>query len=529
MSDLDFLVVTADDEPVPHLKQLSAFENRRVEVFFRTKAELVALAENVQGGVRGRDDDFPPDAREELDFCQRVRFGYTVLAHPLLDAVRDALIPERIAQLVEEGYRAEALTLFKRASILERIAERDASVACLRRAVAMAAHAYAAANGEHYVPEKFLSMKLDRIEARGGEVDWVRSLLYGSWIVPGAPSLLDAAAAALSKLGVQCPLDGIDELLLEQPPDVAHWKLGDEGYVAIGDSYLFHLDPDANALWQDLSFGAPLRIWQKDSERSRACRTFQLLHRYGLITLRFRSERTAWKRQEGVPSTLAFVTPRGVRFHTEVTEPVVRLPFTPKQFLGAGIMLLQCGHQLENSREDASGAYDARQWGLLESAIARIVERAAGMILAGHGVSPFPLDVYGEAVRRLAELPTAPPDFVVLAHRLQDVRISNVKEADDVIRALDQLVQFIPAALTDPFISESYERGQAFLNLMLKAAEWLKPGMTQHVEHDEVELSKTLVAFANGQDGSRFKPEHLMQMLAWERRFTIGRGTREDT
>ncbi|MBS1868360.1 MAG: hypothetical protein JSS99_01730 [Actinobacteria bacterium] len=406
-SDVDFLVLADGDASYAGTPTVLFADGRRIEVRLRSTGEVAAdrdalwrLAARGPGAAARIPDDL-------LNRCQRLARALPLGDGALAARVQAALPLDELGEIASASFAHRARQAGRLAVALLTLADEAGAAMAAETALTFGAKAWAALRGETYVDAKWLPEQLRRVAARGG-ADAATAQRCGALArrpaaAAQAGAYVRAVLELLPGLGVAgCPL-APERVSLRRRPGVTTWPIAGRLHVLRDGREAFVLGERAARAWRAVVFERPLpAVLERAPEAGPSIAAF---HRLGLVRLAWRGGGTI----AGAPATTPppgaarpALTLGGATPDADAGE-VTLVPLPARRFAAAGMALVWANVMVENAREDAVGALDAGQWGVLAVVARRMLDWAARSLLSAYGVDPLP--AYGEACARLAELP----------------------------------------------------------------------------------------------------------------------------
>ena len=377
-SDIDFLVVSQGNEPMPTMPSVLFVDGRRVEVRTRSEAQLRQQLDRVTSG----------DADEDtLNRVQRFLRAHIVRdGGPDIAALRAVLPYNEFADFMAGWWSARAVQALRYAVALAALGADEEADGWARDGLTQAMKSWAASVGETYIESKWLPRQLDRI----GTHD-----LVTRFRTIGPRTSLDDILAAAAQAGVPTVDNSPDAVRLQRIPDVTTWPIGGRLHVVRNRRDVFALSDAAGQAWRSVVFGRSLTSLPSDVRVELA-----EFVRLGFVGLRWNTEplRPALAMCEIAgaysPPPGTVVPALGVAGAAQEPGAAVTLsPLSADRFAECATTLIWSNIVLENAREDLHGALKNSQWQVADVAAHRLIAMSTRVLLSAFGIHPLPADV----------------------------------------------------------------------------------------------------------------------------------------
>jgi hypothetical protein len=497
-SDIDFLLIDESEEIYAGTPTVLFADGRRIEVRLRSTAQVAAdRAALWQLGSLGA----PAAGRIPADLlnrCQRLSRAFPLREHALVEAVQATMPAEELGAIASRAFAHRSRQCGRYAVALLTLDDPEDAAAWAETALTYGAKAWAALRDETYVETKWLAEQLRRARERGGEdaetVDRLRELLPRSSAGLPAAVYVERALTVLPELGVGgCGVDP-DRVTLRRQPGVTTWPIAGQLHVLRDQRDVLVLNGAAARAWRRVVFERPLPtiLDETDGEERRA---LAALHRLGLMRLAWRGGGTITTAAPVTPPPGAVSPPLTLRGATPDTRGIgiTLVPIPARRFAAAGMALVWGNVMVENAREDALGARDHEQWGVLEAVTRRMLRRAALSVLSAHGVDPLPAQE--EACARLAELSDldrALVERVLGAER--DVTIDGPATAEGAVAAVEDVVAQLRATIGAEEFPQSFLDADGWRSTLETFYDWVRIGAHLDSEFPLDDLRDVLLA-----------------------------------
>jgi hypothetical protein len=389
-SDIDFLVVTAEDEQRPLMPSVMFIHGRRVEVRYRSERALRQSVLSIEGlSAAERSLEIPED---DLDRMQRFARSIALRGAPELAGLHSLLSAAQLQDIVARWFEARARNAARYTVAYLALGSLGDAAGWLASATLMAAKMWGARHGESYLEPKWISRQLERAGAPASLRRRVEAALLPG-LQPSAHDI-EAGLQLLAELGLTGCENAPRHLSLMRRTEVTTWRFGARVHVVRDARDVFVFDDDTARLWQTLPFGAPLDEAVRVAGTPTRCNRLAQLERLGLVRFCWcDGGRETLRSDEITPpsgGSPVWISLDGARF-AGAAESIQLLPSTAQRFGAAGMALVWQHVLVENAREDAIGARASAQWGVLRACIARIVRHAHLALMSGRGVQPLPM------------------------------------------------------------------------------------------------------------------------------------------
>lgn len=435
-SDVDFVLIDPRDRRHPTMPTVLFIDRRRVEVRVRSALEMRREAEPLlRGSGRSRSAWLRLD-EEGLDRCQRFAHSLPLRNRALVDAVRREIPADRLGEAIDAWFREGARESARCSVALRSLGREDGAVGWARSALTLAAKSWLARRGETYLAKKWIMEQLDRVPDGGEMRRRVRELESPARAGLGAGAYVRSVVGFLHDVGIDgCDADAANVELIRKR-NVTTWPIGSRIHLVRDRRDVFMLSESAGRLWRSLRFRRPIpELLDRLSPHDAAL--LSELHRLGLIGIGWRGAGEIRARRV---TTLApamgrpLLSVRGGEAGAEA--PIRLLPLDARRFSEAGLSMVYVNMVIENAREDAVGAMAARQWGVFERAVRRMLRHLSMAALDAHGVHPLPpVEEVHLSLRELEDLPETLRDGV--AKLDAELRVDGSADAAHVLREVD--------------------------------------------------------------------------------------------
>jgi hypothetical protein len=185
-------------------------------------------------------------------------------------------------------------------------------------------------------------------------------------------------------------------------------------------------------------------------------------------------------------------------------EHARRLPLPAERFAAAGVTFTWANLLLENAREDAVGAYEHRQWKVLEAAFRQMVTRGCVMLLSAYGVAPAP--PLEEVAVRLSELPGLDRRLVEQALALQSLDIRSAADVPAAHEHTEAFVARLSDALRGGVFPTAVESSDAWRGVLEIGHDWVRFGAFLGVPFPSQVVPEDFLASRGGQAHMLMRP-----------------------
>jgi len=477
-SDVDFVAIVDDGTRVATMPYVLFVHERRVEVRFlsrdRLERELEELRAELDAGLAA------PSTRiswNQLERCQRFVHCHPIFNAEYIDALKETLGVEALGRIVRAWFVDFARETGRYAVAMHVLDEHEAARAWLRTAGFHALKAYVAGRGEHYLGSKWLELQMDRCGVAPAIRSRLRALLFdpGQGLSPAEQ--VERGVALLADLAV----DGVEldarQVRFGGKPDVSTWQIGRHVHVVRGGD-VFRLGPAAASAWRSVELGRPCldaidaqRFPETAARRKRHLADFA---RKGLIGLSWGDEPIRARQEaESCPSPFPagpVLSVDGARLVESAASEVQLLPMPAVRFAEAGVNLTWAHVGVENAREDSLGALRKQQWGVLEYTLQRMVQTAAMVALAAHGITPQPpLEEATLVAARLLKLDAALRETI---RKVEATPIGSELDAQRSFAAADEVVRTLRQLAGESSFPTSFETEEGWCETILYGYDW---------------------------------------------------------
>lgn len=486
-SDIDITIVPNDGK-VPPMSTLVAMHDtldgpRPIDITFETKDTLLGLAATIAGVSR---DQPQAAAREALLRAHRIRYAFALQNEAAVDEIRSAFDERNLSALCAQEAARAATDAVTRSRIYALLGQESRAQWEARTAVEWAAQAWAARRGETYLG-KWLFERLLRAGMPNDLFTKVTAIVAGQ----GAPSpeflrdcqqalvLLEAADVSVTSANV----------VVSPAPDIHGFEIGGTVYLTNGNNEILMLTEAASSVWKCLGPRALIRdvLVEGAIDAGSRQRALLELHAKRLIVLEHSESTYRWESTEPIDQLGSdqverpIITVMGAKFQTSCPYAIRTLPMTAKAFAGAGMAMITRLILMQNTRDDAIGAFEAEQWGAFSTAVRRIARDICAVHLLSRGIHPVAdrADIF--SIGR--ETGAIPGQLLTEAEALDRVMVRNRAEASSVARELERMIDAIPEALTAPPIRDCYRTATAYMQSLDLALPWLQLGERAGLRH----------------------------------------------
>ncbi len=478
-SDVDFVAVFESGLEPPTMPYILFIDGRRIEVRLLTSRRLrreLAQVRNAAASGRAAVARLPWNL---LERCQRFMGALPIHAPALLRALQAELGDEALGTAVALWFEDFACQAGRYAVAMLALGEGDYARAWIRTAVFHAAKSHVARLGERYMSPKWLSLQLERAAVDADRVRRLQTLLHDAHRQP-------AEAAVASGIGLmrEFGVAGVDlapeKVVLGRVAGVSTWQVGERVHVLRGRD-VFAFDDEAARTWRAISYGTPCTAiaaapgGSVGAERRRAL--LAEFSRSGLVSLRWKGSGEIRARERATAAPVAgspLISVAGARLSDGQGRSVQLLPMPAERFVEAGLEMTWANIGLENAREDALGAAQRGQWGVLEYALQRMVQTACMIALGAYGVTPQP--TLEEATLEAIRLLPLGDALVAVIRELETCSISSEADARDRLAAADDLALRLRTLGGDPRFPASFDTAAGWRGTILASYDWVNLG-----------------------------------------------------
>ena len=406
-SDIDFVAIV-DHGPEPATMPYILFiDGRRIEVRMLSSARLGRELAGVRRALARGPRAVARLSWNLLERCQRFMGALPIHNAELIRSLQAELGDAELGRAVTLWFEDFARQAGRYAVAMLALDQPEYAQAWVKTAAFHAAKSHVARLGEHYMGPKWLSLQLDRAAVDRERVNRLTELLHMPHGQGRETQTLADGIALVRDFGVSGVSLAPEKVLVGGVKGVTTWQIGERVHV-LRDRDVFALDGDAARTWRTITFGTPCTTIASGNhgnlspERRRAL--LADFSRTGLITLNWKGGGVIRARQRRTAAPVArspLISIDGARLSEG--RSIQLLPLPASRFAEAGLEMTWANIGLENAREDALGAQQRGQWGVLEYALQRMVQTACMVTLGAHGVTPQPTleEATLEAIRLL--------------------------------------------------------------------------------------------------------------------------------
>ena len=494
-SDIDFLLLDDSEETYAGTPTVLFVAGRRVEVRIRStreaaddRAALWRLGAGGEGAARRIPDDL-------LNRCQRLARAVPLRGESLVAAVQATLPADELERIASRAFAWRSRQRGRLAVALLALGQHESAAAWAEAALTFGAKAWIALRGETYVDAKWLSEQLRRVRGRGDRedalvVDRCRVLLPRASARSSPQAYVEEVVALLPSLGVAgCGLEP-ERVTFRRRPGVTTWPIDGRVHVLRDGRDAFVLGDAAARAWRGVVFGRPLTqlpVLTKPGSSGRdepaEGDLMAAFHRLGLVRLSWRGGGTIAASPIVTPPpgaarpplTLCGATPE------DGGAEISLVPLPARRFAASGMSLVWANVMVENAREDAIGALDQGQWGVLSEVVRRMLRWASLSLLNAYGVDPLP--AHEEACAQLAGLGGLDrglaADAIALERRLA---IRGEHDARPTLAAVEELVVRVRREIRAAAFPSSFADADAWRTTLETFYDWVRIGA--HLDSD---------------------------------------------
>lgn len=479
LSDVDFLVIVDDGVPVPTMPSVLFVDGRRAEVRFRPLAAVEAdAARAAHFAARGAPID---DAtREMLDRNQRLLCSLPQRNAEQVAAAKRCIDETALAAALQRWFTELSRRAAGCAGIGLALGQPDLALSWSAQALVFAAKRWLAEHGETYVSDKWVAEQLHRVVDADQLLARYRAAmappaLVGEWRAV-AERRLDLAEELT---GAAAPRDA-DGYVAVRRSGVTTWPIGGRAHVIAGSGEVFALGDRAGEVWRSVVFGRSLSevIGRSQVDPGAASDTLALLHGLRLFDIAPRGGAPITDRGATMIPVVAerrWMSPLGAAFEPGEEHAVKRMPTDAEHFAAAGMALVWANVFAENAREDALGAIAARQWGLFEVSVYRVL-RDACRVHAGL-VGAFPLPSKEEAYSHLRWLGEVPDDLLAeLTEVERAAHFVDETTAREVLDRADRCVLRLREGSAAALLPRSFTSARGWRETIEVGYDWVRLG-----------------------------------------------------
>ncbi|MFH5210241.1 AMP-binding protein [Antrihabitans spumae] len=401
-SDIDFLIVSPGDEPMPTMPTVLFIDGRRVEIRTRSLAQLRGQVVRLAAGQLDEDT---------LNRVQRFHRARIVQATDVdIDAVRNILPYNEFTAAISGWWTERATQALRYAVALDALGAREEADDWARDGLTQQLKAWAATRGEGYLESKWLPHQLDRIGA-DPLIDAYRDLMSDG---STAESYLDRVLHVAVAAGAPVVPNDPDLVRLRRIPDVTTWPIGSRLHVVRDRRDVFGLSDRAAAAWRSVVFGQSLAAVIARSPIDIRSELAEFL-RLGFVGLRWHGAGSIEPALAMCDRVAPYTPPPGTAVPALGIAGAARTPgehatlspLPAQRFAEAALTLIWSNVVAENAREDLTGAIKNSQRQVAGIAAHRLIAMCTRVVLSAFGIHPLPADVApSTTIRRL--LPAGP-------------------------------------------------------------------------------------------------------------------------
>jgi hypothetical protein len=459
-SDLDILVILQDHSSASGSIQqtIVSYLDRsyRAEIVFTSETSVRDLASRVNS-IDQDDGQAFRAARSLLEPYQRFCFGIPARGEQRVRELQASFDPDHLSRLLQEWYRWLASQLACRASAALVIGDAPAAGAMIQTLASAIGKNWATRHGETYVKEKFLALQLKRGGLSSDLAECIWRLAATDNTEPDLQAPLATCISVARDLGLEIEV-GTGGLTIEPARDVSSWTIGGRTYLLRDRTDLYVLNRRTALIWKQIERGG----FSDFSDANLAA--LRELHRSGLVQVSHPGMEYPWTQEARLntnDSSPPVITTFGALFLDDTDREVRWISIPVDRFVRAGVNLVYISTRIEARREDAAGAYLARQWEPLTVALRKIVMGVCQCWLSSNGVYPLPSD----PISALSDIPSIPESVSDAARRLRGLRI----ECEDDVAAVDTAVENFVDRLPNEILSARLRTSDASLRTMASA------------------------------------------------------------
>jgi hypothetical protein len=487
-SDIDFLFICDDDYDYPTMPSILFVDGRRVEVRTRSLSQVreqaSGLLDLAAAGPRG----VSRISVDLLNRCQRLSRSFPLRNDALVDRAQNVLPASHLPAIVSPWFAHYARQAMRYAVALNAMHQFEEGANWARVALARAAKAWLAAQGETYVEPKWLPQQFLRSGADASDlVERFWSLTRTRDVaVTSDDSYLAATARLVHEFGVdRCPPD---PTMVTVAPErhVTTWQVGDKVHIIRGRQDVFALGSQAATVWRSVVLATPLPdlLTRTGQDPATSGEILAEFHRVGLLRLRWRNGGTITSAQPYAPALPSTPPPStsmpilgldGAVMPDENTQ-LALMPLPAKRFGAAAMAHVWSNVMIENAREDLTGALAQQQWGVAEISAHRMLLHACRVLLSAYGVSPLPPD--SAIVERLRQLPQVPDNLATLAETISRNLnlIDSPRQGGAIADSLEAFVGRLRKVTGADLFPASFESSEEWNQTIQIGHDWVRIG-----------------------------------------------------
>ena len=473
-SDIDFVALVDDGTKVATMPYVLFIRERRVEVRLlsrkRILRELKELCEEVDRGLPLASSAI---SWNKLERCQRFMHCHPIHNPVYIGELQRVLGIERLGLIVSTWFADFARETGRYAVAMHALGQPLVARAWLKTAVFHAAKSYVARRGEHYLGSKWLALQLERCGVDAERQQRLREVLFGTGTYGGV-SELKLGLDLLNQFGVDgVPFDE-ERILVGARQGVSTWQIGRQVHV-VRSQDMFALGERAAKAWRSIVFGKScLEIAgaiRGTPEAGRRRRTYLAeFARVGLIGLLWDGSGEIRVRQTGESRPLCrqggpLLGASGAQILEGEDSEVQLLPMPAVRFAEAGVNLTWGNIGVENALEDSLGALKKGQWGVLEYTLARMIQAAALVAIAAHGITPQP--ALEEATLVATRVLCLPESLVSMILRVEQTPVTSASQAQEQFDLASEVVRSLRRLAGDESFPASLENAEGWCEPLL--------------------------------------------------------------
>lgn len=478
-SDVDFVALVDDGTRVATMPYIVFVGGRRVEVRLLSVDRLRTELEELMAARR----DGLPEASSriswnKLERCQRFMHCLPIYNPEYIADLQRPMGRPALGQIVSAWFADFARQTGRYAVAMHALDEPETARAWLRTAAFHAAKSYVAQRGEHYLGSKWLALQMERCGVDAAQQSRLRSILFENDTRHAPEVLLRLAAQVIEECEVAGVVADPRNVVVQERKGVTTWQIGQALHV-VRDNDVFRLGNAAARAWRRITFNRSCldlaATCQHAEEAASFKRQLAAFARAGLVSLGWEGDGEIRVRQTGESCPVRsdggpLLSVDGARLAEGTGSDVQLLPLPAVRFAEAGVNLTWGNIGVENSREDCLGALAKGQWGVLEYTLQRLIQAAALVALAAHGITPQP--PLEEATAVAIRLLQVDADTVEKIRSLERCPIPNEAVAKSQLQLASEVVVTLRALSGEASFPASFDDEQGWCETILFGYDW---------------------------------------------------------
>lgn len=482
-SDIDFLIVTEDEENRPIMPSILWYEGRRIEIRYRSFNSLIEQTKSISSINRKSKNISRRINEDTLDKHYRFLNGIIL---------KNAKLVEEIRSLTDYGFFEKTVLLWYQSRAIERIIYADIlleyghsllSISWSRSSLIEGAKYWVGKKRELYIVKKWIYQQFERAKADKNMVKEFSDLYSYSDTKVCASEYIKRCKKMLLSYGIDKKKIENKNVFLKRRKNVVTFQLGEKVHVIKNKEEVYSLNKDAGLVWRNLIYEVPI----KES----ACyigvnvalvgEAVILFHKLGLLDFSI-GEKNVIKvgNDFSIPSSCEtpLISLNGINLKKLNKEKVVLSPISASRFAYLGITLVWENMEFENTMEDYIGAVENQEWKFCDHRLREIIQHICFILMCSYGVAPLPplVDVYDDAFSFLVYIFGRKNEITKQLMKLNTCRIESEENASECINKIKSIIRTVRRYINADVFPDCFSSEKKWQDALDIGYDWVRLG-----------------------------------------------------